>query len=302
MSKLLRLWARALRVEQWTKNGVVMMAWFFSVADASQRDIVRGWESFLLAFAMAGAFSFVSSSFYLLNDVADFESDRRHPRKRHRPIAAGLIDRIDAVRVALVFFAMGFAYPALVVILLPTRTLAFATILAYTVMQCLYTGFLKRVPYVDVFTLAAGFVLRAVAGAAIITAYISPWLLICTFTLSLFLALCKRKNEMDTAVESRAVLKYYHPLVLDALIILAAVASVGEYLTYTIRSAMGMRFPGLWLTTAFVVLGIGRYAYLAWKKGDVGRPERLLLTDPGLWLAIGGYALASVSVVAFTYM
>ncbi len=302
MTKVLKLWMRALRVEQWTKNGVVMMAWFFSVADASQRDIVRGWESFLLAFFMAGAFSFVSSAFYLLNDVADFDADRLHPRKRHRPIAAGLIDRIDAVRVALVIFALGFAYPALVVIILPTRTLAFATILAYTVMQCLYTGFLKRVPYVDVFTLAAGFVLRAVAGAAIITAYISPWLLICTFTLSLFLALCKRKNEMDTAVESRAVLKHYHPQVLDALIILAAVASVGEYLAYTLRSAMGVRFPGLWMTTLFVALGIARYAYLAWRKGDVGRPERLLLTDPGLWLAVGGYAFASVSVVAFTYM
>ena len=302
MIRILRLWVRALRVEQWTKNGVVMMAWFFSVADASQRDIVRGWESFLLAFFMAGAFSFVSSAFYLLNDIADFEADRLHPRKRYRPIAAGLIDRIDAVRVALVVFALGFAYPAMVVILLPTRTLAFATILAYTVMQCLYTGLLKRVPYVDVFTLAAGFVLRAVAGAAIITAYISPWLLVCTFTLSLFLALCKRKSEMDTAVESRAVLKHYHPAVLDSMIVLAAVASIGEYLAYTLRSAMGHRFPGLWMTTLFVALGIVRYAYIAWRKGDVGRPERLLLTDPGLWLAIGGYALASVSVVAFTYM
>lgn len=302
MMKLVRLWARALRIEQWTKNGVVMMAWFFSVADASQRDIVRGWESFLLAFAMAGAFSLVSSSFYLLNDVADYEADRRHPRKRHRPIAAGLIDRINAVRVALVVFALGFAYPALVVIFLPSRTIAFATILAYTVMQCLYTGFLKRIPYVDVFTLAMGFVLRAIAGAAIITAYISPWLLVCTFTLSLFLALCKRKNEMDTALESRAVLKAYHPRILDAGIVLAGLFSIGEYLAYTLRSAMGNRFPGLWLTTLFVFFGIARYAFLAWKKGDVGRPERLLLTDPGLWLAIGGYALASVSVVAFNRM
>lgn len=298
----MRLWARALRIEQWTKNGVVMMAWFFSVADASQRDIVRGWESFLLAFGMAGAFSLVSSAFYLLNDVADYESDRVHPRKRFRPIAAGLIDRIQAVRVALVVFALGFAYPALVVILLPTRTIAFATILAYTVMQCLYTGFLKRLPYIDVFTLAMGFVLRAIAGAAIITAYVSPWLLICTFTLSLFLALCKRKNEMETALESRPVLKWYHPRVLDVGIVLAGLASVGEYLAYTLRSAMGHRFPGLYLTTFFVFLGILRYAVLTWKKGDVGRPERLLLTEPGLWLAIGGYAIASVSIVAMKYL
>lgn len=298
----LALWARALRVEQWTKNGVVMLAWFFSVADSSQRDIVRGWESFLLAVGMAGAFSLVSSAFYLLNDVADYDDDRLHPRKRFRPIAADEISRIEAVRVALVVFACGFAYPALVVILLPSRTIAFATILAYTVMQCLYTGMLKKVPYLDVFTLAMGFVLRAVAGAAIIAAYISPWLLICTFTLSLFLALCKRKSERETSVESRPVLKLYHPNILSTGIVLTAFASIAEYFTYTIRSAMGHRFPGLWMTTFFVILGIGRYAYLTWKKGDVGRPERLLLTDRGLWLAIGGYALASVSVVAFKYL
>lgn len=300
MKNALRVWLRALRVEQWTKNGVVMMAWFFSVADASQREIVRGWESFLLAFFMALAFSLVSSAFYLLNDVSDYESDRLHPRKRFRPIAAGLIDRITAVRVALVTFACGFAYPAIIVILLPSRTTAFATILAYTVMQCLYTGFLKRIPYIDVFTLAAGFVLRAVAGAAIITAYISPWLLICTFTLSLFLALCKRKNEQDNSCVAREVLKRYHPRILSAGILLAAFASVGEYLTYTLRSAMGHRFPLLYLTTAFVALGIGRYMYLTWQKGDVERPERILLTDKGLWLAIFGYSASAVLIVALT--
>ena len=302
MIEMIKLWLRALRAEQWTKNGVVMLAWFFSVADASQRDIVRGWESFLLALGMAGAFSLVSSAFYLLNDVSDYDFDRLHPKKRFRPIASGEIGRMEAVRVALVVFAIGFAYPALVVILLPTRTIAFATILAYTVLQCLYTGFLKRIPYIDVFTLAAGFVLRAIAGAAIITAYISPWLLICTFTLSMFLALCKRKNELDVAVASRGVLKRYHPRVLATLIIIAALASIGEYLAYTLRSPMGRRFPYLWVTTVFVFLGIARYTYLTWNKGDVGRPERLLLTDRYLWLAIGGYAFAAVSAVAFRYL
>ena len=293
-----RTWLRALRVDQWTKNGVVMMAWFFSGADASQREIVRGWESFLLAFAMAGAFSFVSSAFYLLNDVADYEADRLHPVKRFRPIAAGLVDRITAVRVALVLFAVGFAYPALVVIILPSRTVAFATVLAYTVMQCLYTGFLKRVPYVDVATLSIGFVLRAVAGAAIITAYISPWLLVCTFSLSMFLAFCKRKNEMETARESRAVLKRYHPKILAVLILVAGFAAFGEYLVYTLRSSMGHRFPWLWTTSVFVLAGIVRYVLLAWRQGDVGRPERVLLSDRILWLIIGGYGIAAVTAVA----
>ena len=296
----LKTWVRALRVEQWTKNGVVMMAWFFSVADASQREIARGWESFLMATAMAASFSLVSSAFYLLNDVSDFRADRRHPVKRNRPIAAGLIDRITAVRVALILFATGFAYPALVVIFLPSRTVAFATMLAYTVMQCLYTGVLKRIPYVDVATLAAGFVLRAIAGAAIITAYISPWLLVCTFTLSLFLALCKRKNEMETARDSRAVLRHYHPLLLAVLIVAAGLAAFGEYLAYTLRSNMGRQFPWLWITSLFVLAGIVRYMFLAWRKGDVGRPERVLLSDWFLWVSIGGYAIAAVVAIAIS--
>jgi len=297
MSRQIAVWLKALRVEQWTKNGVVMMAWFFSVADASQRDIVRGWQSFLLAFAMAGSFSLVSSAFYLLNDVSDYEADRLHPVKRNRPIAADLISRISAVRAGLVLFACGFAYPALIVMISPSRTLAFGTMLAYTVMQCLYTGFLKRVPYVDVVTLAAGFVLRAVAGAAVITAYISPWLLICTFTLSMFLAFCKRRNEMETARESRAVLKHYHPKMLACCIVLAGLASFGEYLAYTLRSKMGTRFPYLWVTSLFVLAGIVRYLYLAWRRGDVGRPERVLLSDRALWFIIGGYALSAVGAV-----
>ena len=297
-----KIWLRALRVEQWTKNGVVMMAWFFSVADTSQREIVRGWESFLMAVAMAGAFSLVSSAFYLLNDVSDYDADRLHPVKRNRPIAAGLIDRIAAVRAALILFATGFAYPALVVILLPSRTTAFATMLAYTVMQCLYTGFLKRVPYVDVMTLSAGFVLRAVAGAAIISAYISPWLLVCTFTLSMFLALCKRKNELEIAADSRAVLRHYHPTVLSSLIAFAGLASFGEYLVYTLTSKMGERFPYLWLTSVFVFLGIARYAFLAWRKGDVGRPERVLLTDRPLWCILIGYAISALLVVALRFV
>ena len=294
------VWLKALRVEQWTKNGVVMLAWFFSVADGSQREIVRGWQSFLMAIAMAAAFSLVSSAFYLLNDVADYESDKLHPKKRFRPIAADLISRIEAVRSALVLFACGFAYPALVVIFLPSRTTAFATMLAYTVIQCLYTGFLKRIPYVDVAVLSSGFVLRAVAGAAIISAYISPWLLVCTFTLSMFLAFCKRRNEMETAAESRAVLKHYHPRVLAVLIVMAAVLSVGEYLAYTLTSKMGARFPYLWTTSVFVFLGILRYTFLAWRKGDVGRPEQVLLSDRPLWLVIAGYAVASVVSVAIS--
>lgn len=293
------IWVRALRVDQWTKNGAVMMAWFFSVADSSQREIARGWESFLMAVGMAVAFCLVSSAFYLLNDVSDYDADRLHPIKRLRPVAAGLIHRMMAVRAALVLFAAGFAYPSLVVIILPSRVTAFAIMLGYTVMQCFYTGFLKRVPYLDVATLAAGFVLRAMAGAAIIAADISLWLLICTFTLSLFLALCKRKNEMETALESREVLKRYHPFLLKVLILLSGVGAIAEYLVYTLTSRMGERYSLLWVTTVFVAFGIVRYLELAWRtRSVVGRPEKVLLSDRVLWLAIGGYVISAIVSVA----
>ena len=166
------------------------------------------------------------------------------------------------------------------------------------VMQCLYTGFLKRIPYVDVAILAVGFVLRAIAGAAIITAYISPWLLVCTFTLSMFLALCKRKHEKETASASRAVLTHYHPRTLAVLIVIAAVASFGEYLVYTLTSKMGERFPYLWITAVFVLLGLARYMLLTWRRGDVGRPEKVLLSDRPLWVILLGYALSAVTIVA----
>ena len=294
---MFRTWLRAIRIDQWTKNGVVMMAWFFSVADRSQQTLERGWTSFFMAVAMAGAFSLLSSAFYLLNDVSDFIADRRHPVKRLRPIAARQISRMAAVRAALVLFAIGFAYPALVIMFIPSRTVAFGTVLAYTVMQCLYTGFLKRIPYVDVATLSVGFVLRAVAGAAIIDAYISPWLLVCTFTLSMFLAFCKRKNELEIAADSRSVLRHYHPLLLKACIILAGLASFAEYLAYTLTSRMGERFGLLWITSLFVLLGLLRYTRLAWGRGDTGRPERVLLSDRLLWLILFGYAVSAVLAV-----
>ena len=159
------IWIKALRVSQWTKNAVVFAAWFFAVADKEQAALARGWRPFALVCAMALSFSLVSSAFYLLNDVGDYEADRRHPVKRNRPVAADLISKIDAVRAALALFAFGLAFPCYLVFRHPDRTWGFAVLLVYTVMQCAYSGFLKRVPYVDVAVIAAGFVLRAVAGA-----------------------------------------------------------------------------------------------------------------------------------------
>ena len=170
---MIGIWIKALRVNQWTKNAAVMLAWFFSVADSSQAALARGFGSFMMAVGMTAAFCLVSSAFYLLNDVSDYDADRLHPQKRLRPVAADLISKIAAVKAALVLFACGVLFPSLVVMIYPGRTIAFGTIMLYSVIQCFYSGFLKHIPYVDVFVIAFGFVLRAVAGAAVIDAYIS---------------------------------------------------------------------------------------------------------------------------------
>ena len=298
------LWLSALRVSQWTKNAVVFVAWFFAVADKEQAALARGWRPFALVCAMALSFSLVSSAFYLLNDVGDYEADRLHPVKRLRPVAADLISKIDAVRAALALFAFGLVFPCYLVFRHPDRTWGFAVLLVYTLMQCAYSGFLKRVPYVDVAVIAAGFVLRAVAGAAAMGVRISPWLLACAFSLSLFLALCKRRHEKITASDSRAALKGYHPRVLDALLLVAACGTLAVYTCYTLSADTVARFGtrGLAATAVFVALGIGRYLQLVYGPEDTGRPEKVLLTDQILWCILAGYGLAALGAVLLARM
>ncbi len=304
MSRMAYLWLKAMRVTQWTKNAVVFAAWFFAVADKSQAALARGWRPFALVCAMAFSFSLISSAFYLLNDVGDYEADRRHPVKRNRPIAADLISKIDAVRAALAIFSIGLIFPCYLVFRHPDRTWGFAVILVYTVMQCAYSGFLKRIPYVDVAVIAAGFVLRAVAGAAAMNVRISPWLLACAFALSLFLALCKRRHEKQTASSSRDALQGYHPIVLDVLIFLAACGTLAVYTCYTLAADTVARFGtrGLSATAVFVALGLVRYLCLVYGKGDTGRPEKVLLTDKILWCILVGYGLTARAAVLLTRM
>lgn len=295
----LKIWLKALRVNQWTKNGIVFLAWFFAFADDSQAAMARGYRPFLLVSAMAVSFSLISSAFYLLNDISDYESDRLHPVKRLRPIAADIISKIDAVRVALALYACSLAFPAYLVFHHPDRTWGFAVILIYTVMQSLYSGLLKRIGYVDVAVIAAGFVLRAVAGAAAMDVRISPWLLWCAFLISMFLALCKRRHEKAIACESRAALASYHPVILDTLIIISVLATFTVYLWYTLSADTVARFRtrALSITSIFVALGIIRYLYLLFTKKDVGRPEKILLSDKIIWLILFGYSISAVLAV-----
>lgn len=294
-------WLRAIRVQQWTKNMLIPGAWFFAVCDPGQRSLAEGWRPMMLMLGMFASFCLVSSAFYLFNDIRDREADRLHPAKRLRPIAAGLITPRAAAIVASCLFVLGFIPSIVMLARHLDRWPMMAVMLGYSVMQVCYSGFLKRLPYVDVAVIAAGFVLRGMAGTTVLAVRLSPWLLACAFSLSLFLALCKRRHEKLISAKSRAALSGYHLPTLDLLISSTAMMTLAVYVAYTLVPATVQRYAcGSWLalTAIPVAMGLIRYLQLTYSKADVGRPEKILLSDRILWLVLALYG-GTVSFVLF---
>lgn len=296
----LLVWARALRIHQWTKNALIPAAWFFALSDPAQRAMAHGWRPFVLMLGMTASFCLVSSAFYLFNDIRDREADRRHPVKRLRPIAAGLVSPAAAARAAVLCFLLGFV-PSLVLFCRHVdRWPMLAVMGGYSVMQLAYSGGLKHMPYVDVVVLAAGFVLRAMAGTTVLDVRLSPWLLVCAFSLSLFLALCKRRHEKLVCEESRPALAGYRMPTLDMLVASTAMVTLAVYVAYTLVPETVARYncgAKLALTAVPVALGLIRYLQLTYSKADVGRPERIVLSDRVLWLVFALYAAAAAAVL-----
>ena len=294
MAFALPAWIRALRPAQWLKNGVVMAAFFFAWRDPSQAEYVQGWWPVVCVALAVFCFCCVSSAVYQLNDLRDIEADRAHPVKRLRPLAAGAISVSGAIALAMGLLVAG----GVSAFFLPR---AFVWVVgAYVVMQVFYTFAFKRVAYVDVFVIALGFVLRAVAGATAVTVRISPWLLLCTFLLALFLALCKRRHEKllleeTGAVEQhRAALAGYGRFLLDVQISITAAATVVCYAIYTLAPETVQRFgtDRLGLTVPFVLFGIFRYLALVYQHDKGGRPEKVMLTDRTLIITVVCWAAA----------
>lgn len=288
---------RAMRPKQWTKNAVVFAAFFFALGDRTQH---LDPSAFRQVVAAAALFCLVSSAVYLVNDVKDIEQDRAHPNKRMRPIAAGLVGIPTALTVAalLFFFSMGTAWRL-------SRPL-FEVLLGYVVLQILYTTFLKRIALVDLFVIAAGFVLRALAGAVVLPGLrISPWLLLCTLLLALFLALCKRRHEKvvlgDYGSEIRENLARYDQKLLDQLIAIVSAATIVSYSLYTLWPETVAKFQTtkLAFTIPFVIFGIFRYLDLVYRHEKGGQPELILLTDVPLLVDLALYGLSVILILNF---
>jgi 4-hydroxybenzoate polyprenyltransferase len=285
-----RDWLRLLRPVQWSKNAVVLAAVVFARIATEPVSLTRAIMALI-------AFCLVSSAMYIFNDWQDIERDRHHPIKRTRPLASGAI----TARAALIAGAV-LALSSFVLAWMVTPLLA-AVVGCYAALITAYTLYLKRVVIIDVFVIAGGFLLRAVAGAVAVNVPISAWLMLCTVLLALFLGFCKRRNEMMTlqgsALLHRDALRGYTPQILDQFILLTASSTIMAYAMYTFTSTYVPENDTMMITVPIVAFAMFRYLYLVYARKLGGAPESLLFRDLPL---LGAVVLWGLSVMVIFWL
>jgi 4-hydroxybenzoate polyprenyltransferase len=272
------------RPHQWVKNLIVFAALVFSLNFTDGELVLRA----LLAFV---AFCLLSGGVYVFNDIVDLETDRLHPHKKIRPLARGELSVIQASAGSAVFIILG-----MVLSLLLGSSFAVVSAL-YLILGLLYSLYLKRMIIVDALAISVGFVLRAIAGVEVLrervaTIDLSPWLLVCTLFLALFMSFGKRRHEIsllnDKADDHRSTLGEYSLGFLDGLIYALMSATVIAYSIYTISPATVEKFHSrnMVVTIPFVVYGIFRYAFLVTQRQKGGNPSELLVRDVPLVVTV----------------
>jgi 4-hydroxybenzoate polyprenyltransferase len=279
----LRAALSAMRLRQWSKNLLLFAGLVFA---AKLGDGTR-WLEAAAAFV---AYCAASSAAYLVNDVRDAAHDRTHPLKRFRPVARGELSPRAAVALAGGLAVFAFALVA------PLGLVSAGFLAGFLVLQGAYSLGLKHVVLVDVFAIAALFVLRSAAGAAAVDVRISSWLLLVTALLALFLALAKRRSELALPGSSRPVLEGYSLALVDQLIAVTVACTIAAYAIYTFTA----HSPALMATIPFVVFGLFRYLLLV-HRDDLGEePENVLLTDRPLVAAVVLWALTAAVILTLT--
>ncbi len=294
----------ALRPRQWTKNVLVFAGLLFTLDQKHPaEDFARAGFAFVL-------FCLLSGAVYLVNDLVDVEADRQHPKKRLRPLASGSLGEQTARVAAGLLFVVSLAGAW-------TLSVSFFTAaLLYGLITLLYTLRLKHVVLIDVMALAFGFVLRAAAGCFAVGVPNSPWLLLCTTLLALFLGFAKRRGEVATLGDNpatRRILADYNLPLLDQLITIVASACIMAYALYTFFARPGQGFvapapsggvppapPFLMMTIPFVIYGVFRYLYLVHRKNEGESPESVLLTDRPTLLNVVLFVVCAAAVVLAT--
>ena len=287
-------YVRLARIKQWLKN-------FFIFAPLIFSHHLLDFEKVKIEFIAFLSFSLVASSIYVINDIADRESDRAHPVKRNRPIASGRVKVWQGLLFSISLFVVGFA----LVLQLPLK--AGLLIILYFLLMLLYSFKLKQIVLVDVFVIAIGFMFRVLVGAYAINVVVSKWLFITTLFLSLFLAISKRRMELYFSIqnpnsgltEQRKVLDEYNIKFTDQMLGIAAGGAVISYALYTIseRTVSLFKTEALIYTTVFVLYGIFRYMYLIYQKKSGENPTDVILGDIGIIANIFLWLIACIVII-----
>ena len=280
---------RAMRPAQWLKNGVVFAGLVFGGKLLQPASVAT-------ATLTALAFCLLSSGFYLVNDVRDRDADRLHPVKRFRPVPAGELAPRTAGLLGVIL---------VVAALLASALLGWSLLLVFVAYAGLMTAYnlgVKEFAILDVFAIAAGFVLRAVAGAIAVDVSISPWLLVCTMLLALLIGFGKRRQELvalENASEHRRNLSVYNQAMLDQSVAVTAAGTLIAYAVYTFDSESAQYHHRMMLTIPIVAYGVFRYLYLLYLGGQGGAPETMLLTDRPLLTSVAAWAAVSAFLFYF---
>jgi 4-hydroxybenzoate polyprenyltransferase len=282
---------RTLRPKQWIKNGFVFAALVFD-------QKLTNWELLGKTIAAFILFCMISSTVYIINDLADLEKDKQHPKKRRRALPSGQLQPwfaiVSAIAILAVCVPLSFwlhVYFGLIV-------------LSYFVLNLAYSFVLKHVVIIDVMVVATGFVLRVAAGVVVAEAErFSPWLYVCMIFLALFLAIGKRRHELTLLAEGanshRKILDEYSVDYLDEMSHLVTTGAIISYSLYTFSAANLPANHAMMLTIPIVIYLIFRYQYLIYVKGEGGAPEMLLYTDLPF---LAGLVLWGIAVVLVMYV
>ena len=282
---------RSMRPKQWTKNIILFAPLIFSQNITNKQMAISSLISFMV-------FCLLSGSVYILNDLIDIKQDKVHPLKSKRPLASGRLRPIYAVITLLVLLALS-AYISLTCL----NYLFILVAGSYLILQIAYSTVLKHIVIIDVFSIAAGFLLRVIAGAEAIEVTFSTWLFFCTILLALFLALSKRRHEIilldEKAINHRKILFEYSADLLDQMISIVTTTTLIAYILYTISPETVNKFgtDNLKYTVPFVLYGIFRYLYLIHQRNEGGSPERVLLNDMPILITVILYCLTACFIL-----
>jgi 4-hydroxybenzoate polyprenyltransferase len=282
---------KLIRIPQWIKNLFVFVPLVFSLNLFNTGYLLISIQAFI-------AFCLTSSIVYIVNDITDAEADRAHPKKKNRPIASGKISPRQGGLIALAF---GLAVAALCINLNFTFVLL---LILFFLINVLYSLKLKHVVLLDIFSIAAGFLIRVLAGAVVISVAVSSWLILTTMFISLFLAVMKRHSELEIVEngsnsDTRKVLAFYSLNFADQLATVAAAGVIICYALYTVseRTITVFKTENLIYTTPFVVFGIFRYMYLVYMNKEGENTSQMLITDLQLIITVLLYMAVTMLII-----